>query len=632
MRKTSILLILIIVTLLAVTTPVAALSLKVDFGKTYKSHQMNISAINATDIWRLNETQSQILSTVGDNSDLQALHNPPFRYLTRNFNPTTGFFDTVTVTVSGTNPSTVDWTTLPAEKFYIMPEVPTIQQNIPGKTGNPLLTKYNISWNTGSAAGQGLFLASSGMNMYNTSSIMRIDTTDPNDIQYYFVGKFSASDVDANNFTHTLDMNKVPVTSFTSPAAQSRLLGTAHPEAKAGTGTYFISTIQHDEALKTTNVYSVQRVVALKAKTPLTWKNNTGTYTAKEYTYFKGITNQAVVLSFTGTNTDINNIKNVTYLIMNRTASYDITMNVDTNKLAENAQSRWQNSLSSGQVIDLLYKTLNNDNKLPFSYTMKAVGVTTTPSTQYSNIAITPGYGISKNAKAKTITPLSAALESLKPGYYDIYLMGTDINNDVVALDQKMVRVVPTVTAITPASHIRDNIVFSTTVAGNAFASGATVQLINGTTKLTATNVVVASTGKSLTCKFKIPATAKVGVWNVKVTNKDKLYGTKLKAFTVKTVSPPTVTSITPASHKRNNVAFSTTVAGTQFAAGAKVQLTRTGKTPITATSVVVAGTGKSLTCSFKIPASTTLGLWNVKVINQDGQAATKANAFTVLA
>jgi hypothetical protein len=538
MRKLSILPILIIVTLLAVATPVAALSLNVDFGRTYSSHQMSISAINATDVWKLSETQSQIMSTAGDGTDVQILHNPPYRNLVRRFTPTQGFFDTTTVTVSGTNPSTVSWATLPAERFYIKPEVPTIQQKIPGKIGNPLVTKLNTSWKSGNAAAEGLFLASSGMNMYNTSSIMRIDTTDPSDIQYYFVGKFSSSNVDPANFTHTLDMNKVPVTNFVSSASQSRLLGTTHPEAKASTGTYFISTIRHDEKLKTTNVYSVSRIVALKAKTNLTWTNNTGTYNKNQYTFFKGFNNQAVRLSFTGSNPDLPSVHNITYLIVNRTATYDLTMNVDTNKLAENAESTWQNSLSGGQITDILLKTLNNDGRLPYNYVLRAVGVTAAPSTTYSNIAITSGYGISKNMRANAIPVPYAALQSLKTGYYDIYLMGTNMNNNIVALDQKTLRVVnraaPTVTNITPASGRRNTTVTITNLAGTGFIAGAKVQLTRvGSTPINATNIAVVST-KKITCKFPIRAAATLGKWNVKVTNKDNRSGSKASAFTVR--------------------------------------------------------------------------------------------------
>jgi hypothetical protein len=437
MKKTSILLILIIVTLLAVTTPVAALSVHVDLGKTFKSHLMNISYIDVIDIWNISQSQSQILTTVGDGSDIQTLHNPTFNTLTRHFTPSTGTHGSVNITVNGDNPSTVDWTTLPAYSFYIQPIVPTIQQKIPGMTGNPLLSHNNDSW-TGSASDEGLFLASKGIDMYKTGGILDINTSTNT---YTNLGSFSGTDYNISDWGYTLRQNELAVDNFSSSAAQSLLLGNGHPETKANTGSYFLSTIRHDEPAETTNVYSVYHVIALKAPTPLTWQNTSGSYTANQYTYFKG-SNQNVILSFIGTNPDTPTITNITYLIMNRTAAYDINMDVDTDMLAANAESQWQNSLPSGQVIDFLFKTIAMDVNIPFTYTITAADVSTpSPSTLYSRIAITPGYGISGNTTATSVTVPGAALDSLKTGYYDIYLMGTNSNNDVVALDQKQVLV-----------------------------------------------------------------------------------------------------------------------------------------------------------------------------------------------
>jgi hypothetical protein len=49
---------------------------------------------------------------------------------------------------------------------------------------------------------------------------------------------------------------------------------------------------------------------------------------------------------------------------------------------------------------------------------------------------------------------------------------------------------------------------------------------------VTATNVKAISTYK-ITCTFKIPTTAALGLSSVKVTNADNLSGTKLNTFTV---------------------------------------------------------------------------------------------------
>jgi subtilisin family serine protease len=93
----------------------------------------------------------------------------------------------------------------------------------------------------------------------------------------------------------------------------------------------------------------------------------------------------------------------------------------------------------------------------------------------------------------------------------------------------------PTVTAITPASALRGATVV-VTVAGTDFALGATLEFQNGVGPLpTASNVVVAADGKSLT------ATVKVGTgllftpsaWDVVVKNLDNRIARKVDAFTV---------------------------------------------------------------------------------------------------
>ncbi len=440
-KKLSLLPILVLVTLLALPIPAAALGLNVDLGQTYKWNLMNISVVDAIDLWDPSITRSRVLSTAGDGSDIQTLHTPAFRFLTRNFSRTSGTSGTVTLTVTGLNPSTVDWSANPPFTFYTEPAVPTIREQIPGRIGNPMVHKYNESWQSDMTDMRGAFLASDGIDMYKSGGILNINTID---YIYTNLGSFAAADYNPANYSYTLDRNKLALNDFTSAASWSAMLGDAHPEMRAGTGKYFLSTVGHDELAQTTHVYSVYPVIALKAPTPLSWHNASGGYLADEYTYFKG-SGQAINLYFneSSTNPDLSRIRNITYLVINRTASYDIRMDIDTVRLAHNADTKWQNSLSAGHTVDFLYQGLGNDANLPFAYTLTAVNVPVpAPSTAWSTIAITPGYGISGHARAATVTVPAGAFESLRTGSYDIYLMGTTANNDVVALDQRTVRVV----------------------------------------------------------------------------------------------------------------------------------------------------------------------------------------------
>ena len=93
----------------------------------------------------------------------------------------------------------------------------------------------------------------------------------------------------------------------------------------------------------------------------------------------------------------------------------------------------------------------------------------------------------------------------------------------------------------------------------------------------------------------------------------------------------PTVTGITPGAGVRGNLITITNLSGTNFAAGAKVFLNRTGYPLIPATNVTVLN-AKKITCTFTIPANAPLGLRKVDVKNTNGKLGTRANAFMVRA
>ena len=94
------------------------------------------------------------------------------------------------------------------------------------------------------------------------------------------------------------------------------------------------------------------------------------------------------------------------------------------------------------------------------------------------------------------------------------------------------------------------------------------------------------------------------------------------------TIPVPTVTSITPPSCYNNTSASITNLAGTNFANGATVLLTRSGYTNITATEVVVVSPTK-ITCTLPVTGKTA-GYYNVVVRNPDGKEGTLNNGFHV--
>lgn len=90
------------------------------------------------------------------------------------------------------------------------------------------------------------------------------------------------------------------------------------------------------------------------------------------------------------------------------------------------------------------------------------------------------------------------------------------------------------------------------------------------------------------------------------------------------------VTSISPSCGSTLQSALDVTVRGTDFIAGASVELNFDGTNPITASNVVVSAT--QITCTFDLTGVTThLGeAWDVRVINSEAESATGENLFTI--
>lgn len=88
----------------------------------------------------------------------------------------------------------------------------------------------------------------------------------------------------------------------------------------------------------------------------------------------------------------------------------------------------------------------------------------------------------------------------------------------------------------------------------------------------------------------------------------------------------PSISNISPPSAARDTV-VSVTITGSYFQNGATVKLFRTGSAPITATGVSV--TAFDLSCFFNLNQKSE-GIYNLIVINPDGQSDSLTGAFTI--
>ena len=188
---------------------------------------------------------------------------------------------------------------------------------------------------------------------------------------------------------------------------------------------------------------------------------------------------------------------------------------------------------------------------------------------------------------------------------------------------------VPTVTGISPASGAKDAPV-AATITGTNFESGATAKLTRaGYPSITATGVSVAS-ATSIGCTFSLSG-ADEGSWNVAVTNPGGQSDTKMGAFSIGQ-APPIITSVSPMTAGLNSTQLKITIGGLNFKEGVKVTFVQGTNLPLDCVTPTSIDTTK-ITCVLDLKMSNggKLGLWDVKVVNIEGQqTGTLTGKFTV--
>jgi hypothetical protein len=186
----------------------------------------------------------------------------------------------------------------------------------------------------------------------------------------------------------------------------------------------------------------------------------------------------------------------------------------------------------------------------------------------------------------------------------------------------------PTVTSITPASGAKDALA-GVTITGTNFESGATAKLMRaGYPSITATGVSVSSS-TTISCTFNLNS-ADEGSWNVVVTNPGGQSDTRTGIFTIGQ-APPIITSISPTTAEMNSTQLAIVINGQNFKEPVKVTFIQgTSELPCINTVSLVA-TKISCVLDLKLSNGGKSGLWDVKVVNIDGQqAGTLTGKFTV--
>jgi hypothetical protein len=229
--------------------------------------------------------------------------------------------------------------------------------------------------------------------------------------------------------------------------------------------------------------------------------------------------------------------------------------------------------------------------------------------------------------------PLTTATTPVVMTTTEIYSTGTTTTTTTTTTGK------PSIRKILPDSGTAGTSVAVTDLAGQNFATGATVKLSkSGNPDIVATNVKV-SGGTDITCSLPIPVTSTPGAWDVIVTNPDGQFATYTNIFSVhydpsvaatssgSSGGSGMISSIDPISEPATGY-YPITITGSNFLDGITATLKKSGKTDIIASSCSRSDTTR-MQCFFLIPLGSN-GYWDLVVTNTNGTTGTLTNALTV--
>ncbi len=226
-----------------------------------------------------------------------------------------------------------------------------------------------------------------------------------------------------------------------------------------------------------------------------------------------------------------------------------------------------------------------------------------------------------------TITCTFVLPSGTSPGLWDVTVQNIDGQSGVLANGFTVNDPGPVITGISPDSGLAGTSVTITRLSGSGFQNGASV-IFNSSSApdITASDILVVNQNH-ITCTINL-AGATLGARNIVVTNPDGRAAVLRDGFMVRSAGVM-VSGVSPSSGTVGSTVVPVSVGGNGFISGAAVRLTRSGEPDIPATGVNV-GSSNLITCSLPLPSGATPGLWNVVVVNGDGQSGMLADGFRV--
>jgi PKD repeat protein len=213
-------------------------------------------------------------------------------------------------------------------------------------------------------------------------------------------------------------------------------------------------------------------------------------------------------------------------------------------------------------------------------------------------------------------------------GLWSVEVTNTDGKSALLADAFSVVNPAPVLMSIAPDTGKNDATPGAFELTGTGFSPGASVALMRtGETSIGPVGSPVVINPAKIQCMFNLTG-ARVGDWDVVVTNPDLQYSTLPGGFFITYPTAPKVLGITPSGGVNTGMATISNLTGTGFEEGASVLLMKTNEVNITSLNTTVTSP-TVITCDLNL-AGAAEGLWDVMVINNDGQSGVLKGVFQV--
>ncbi|MGB4052662.1 MAG: hypothetical protein WBK56_10490 [Methanoculleus sp.] len=373
----------------------AYITMTIDDAVEYRG--LRIATVDALDPL---DAETSLVALQGDN--LATIPRPAFGVIARTFDPASGTYRGVDVTVTEDN--ILDGGTLPGGYcIYTERVIPNFTVNIPGRHGNVFLVKLpedlgdeiNLTTFFEAAKEQGYLFTDTAILYSNSTGISAYGGID--------VHSYSMHDLNI-----TLARNEVNLTDF---SADGERMMEIWPYTQPEAGRYLLTAIDYDCARETLHILAALPILILDGNPAVAWDDQ----------------GAGAIISF-----DEEKVDRVAYILLARDTSYDLTMRIDTEALAD------QSIPTSMVDLDSLLRAAADDGG-PVTYILAPSDIPVDLDVG-PGVTIAEGYGLSGYTGGSEAEIGAELIAALNPGTYVLYALGM-AGEEIVAVDYREVEI-----------------------------------------------------------------------------------------------------------------------------------------------------------------------------------------------